>query len=310
MEIPEILDSLERIVAPFPREAVEAAVARREEITPYLLDIVEDTTARAAELADDHDYSAHVYAMFLLAQFRETRAYAPILRYAALPGELIEDLGDEFVTSYLGRVLASVSGGDAAGIHALIENGEVNPWVRGAALDGLVTLVATGQTSRDETVTYLAELFRGKLPREHNPIWSNLVATAALLYPGELLADIRRANDEGMVEEYFIAWDDVERPMSAGKDATMAELAGNWAYRWIDDTAGEMGGWGCFQEEDNKPFGKDKIVRAIPVEEVLDDPEPPDYEPVETFQREGPKIGRNDPCPCGSGKKYKRCCGA
>ena len=28
-----------------------------------------------------------------------------------------------------------------------------------------------------------------------------------------------------------------------------------------------------------------------------------------TFQRETPKIGRNDPCPCGSGKKYKKCCG-
>lgn len=25
--------------------------------------------------------------------------------------------------------------------------------------------------------------------------------------------------------------------------------------------------------------------------------------------REEPKIGRNDPCPCGSGKKYKKCCG-
>jgi uncharacterized protein len=23
-----------------------------------------------------------------------------------------------------------------------------------------------------------------------------------------------------------------------------------------------------------------------------------------------PKIGRNDPCPCGSGKKFKKCCGA
>ena len=22
-----------------------------------------------------------------------------------------------------------------------------------------------------------------------------------------------------------------------------------------------------------------------------------------------PKVGRNDPCPCGSGKKYKNCCG-
>ena len=29
-----------------------------------------------------------------------------------------------------------------------------------------------------------------------------------------------------------------------------------------------------------------------------------------TFKRTAPKIGRNDPCPCGSGKKYKKCCGA
>jgi preprotein translocase subunit SecA len=29
-----------------------------------------------------------------------------------------------------------------------------------------------------------------------------------------------------------------------------------------------------------------------------------------TFRREQPKVGRNDPCPCGSGKKYKKCCGA
>ena len=30
----------------------------------------------------------------------------------------------------------------------------------------------------------------------------------------------------------------------------------------------------------------------------------------ETYQRDTPKIGRNDACPCGSGKKYKKCCGA
>ncbi|MDE6735490.1 MAG: YchJ family protein, partial [Desulfovibrio sp.] len=27
------------------------------------------------------------------------------------------------------------------------------------------------------------------------------------------------------------------------------------------------------------------------------------------YRREAPKVGRNDPCPCGSGKKYKKCCG-
>lgn len=29
----------------------------------------------------------------------------------------------------------------------------------------------------------------------------------------------------------------------------------------------------------------------------------------EPIVRESPKVGRNDPCPCGSGKKYKKCCG-
>ena len=29
-----------------------------------------------------------------------------------------------------------------------------------------------------------------------------------------------------------------------------------------------------------------------------------------TVRRKGKKVGRNDPCPCGSGKKYKKCCGA
>jgi len=33
-------------------------------------------------------------------------------------------------------------------------------------------------------------------------------------------------------------------------------------------------------------------------------------EKAPTIKREGKKIGRNDPCPCGSGKKYKQCCGA
>jgi preprotein translocase subunit SecA len=32
------------------------------------------------------------------------------------------------------------------------------------------------------------------------------------------------------------------------------------------------------------------------------------FAPVTTLRRDGPKVGRNDPCPCGSGKKHKKCC--
>ncbi len=30
---------------------------------------------------------------------------------------------------------------------------------------------------------------------------------------------------------------------------------------------------------------------------------------AETYVKQQPKVGRNEPCPCGSGKKYKKCCG-
>jgi len=34
------------------------------------------------------------------------------------------------------------------------------------------------------------------------------------------------------------------------------------------------------------------------------------HEPAEPYRRDTPKLGRNDPCFCGSGKKYKKCHGA
>jgi uncharacterized protein len=38
-------------------------------------------------------------------------------------------------------------------------------------------------------------------------------------------------------------------------------------------------------------------------------PEKELYGNATTFRRSMPKVGRNDPCPCGSGKKFKQCCG-
>jgi len=44
-------------------------------------------------------------------------------------------------------------------------------------------------------------------------------------------------------------------------------------------------------------------------EKGLDGPAPVDYAPAIPIVEHAPKTGRNDPCPCGSGKKYKKCCG-
>src|SRR6202035_1947935 len=103
MEITEILRQFERATGRFARTAVEAAVARREEITPELLCILEDAVDRAVELDAEGDYMAHLYAMFLLAQFRETRAYPLVVRLALLPGDLQYSFCGDFITSDLGQ---------------------------------------------------------------------------------------------------------------------------------------------------------------------------------------------------------------
>ena len=139
---------------------MEEAVGRREEITPELLRILAETAGRAKELAEDGDYMAHIYAMFLLAQFREVRAYPLVLRLASLPGDILDSLCGDFIASNLGQVLASVCGGDLGGIQHLIENEDIDEWARGSAVRSLVILVAAGQKSRDEIVDYFAQLYR------------------------------------------------------------------------------------------------------------------------------------------------------
>ena len=49
-------------------------------------------------------------------------------------------------------------------------------------------------------------------------------------------------------------------------------------------------------------------VRRGPSQMPQAAPKPEDARKPETFRRAQPKVGRNDPCPCGSGKKYKNCC--
>jgi preprotein translocase subunit SecA len=58
----------------------------------------------------------------------------------------------------------------------------------------------------------------------------------------------------------------------------------------------------------------DTMSRTAAAESGEGHPQPgpetrPPGEKQKTVVREGEKVGRNDPCPCGSGKKYKKCCG-
>lgn len=63
-------------------------------------------------------------------------------------------------------------------------------------------------------------------------------------------------------------------------------------------------------EERKEDFTGDD-PRRVPAQQGMPQaaPKPQERQKPVTVRRETPKVGRNDPCPCGSGKKYKNCCG-
>ena len=98
----------------FPKEILEEIVNNREKYTPELLNIIEYATNHLQEFEDDPNGISIIYAMFLLAQFREKKAYPLIVNFFSVPGEISVDITGDLVTEDLGQILASVSCGDAS----------------------------------------------------------------------------------------------------------------------------------------------------------------------------------------------------
>ena len=301
--LPDFLQPLEFETGTFPYEAMTEAIARREESTPHLLSAIA-WAHEHPDAANDTEslYLLHIYAMFLLAQFREPRALPLVVRMFRSPR--YEELTADLVTDSLPQILASVSGGDTGPIKALIEDLDVDEWVRGAAVCSLGVLLHTGSKTREEVSGYFSELFDGRLEREPGDAWDSLVSVCVDFGMTEHLEEIRRLYREGIAGPYAIPLEFVESQIALSPDSP--QRGAGSTYDLIDDAIEEMEFWECFDgggsdEGESDDFGA--LERAL-----LDDPEH-DYIAPTPIVRTTPKIGRNDLCPCGSGKKYKKCCG-
>lgn len=310
MEVEEILAQIERNEGHLPRAALAEAAAHREEIIPRLLSVLEEVARDPQPFATDQNRMIHIYAMYLLAEFRERRAYPLLVKIFSAPGELPFQLADDVVTQDLGRILASVSDGDPAGIMALVENNQVNEWVRSVAVCALTTLVACGKKTREEVMTYYHSLFQ-RLERTPNQVWNGLANACADLCPVEVVEDLRQAYEEDLVDPRDVSWEDIEKMLDRGQNSALKELK---RFHKLITSTPEALKWMDFSIRDSEATQQESIG-VDDLEELLD--EAAGFSPTfdsdadfpEPYRRTGPKIGRNEPCPCGSGKKYKKCCG-
>jgi hypothetical protein len=300
MEIRELLACLDQHRGSFPERLVAEAVARREEVIPALLETLEAIDSNPAPWLADQGRMVHIHAMYLMALFRETRAYPLLVRIFSRPGEFPFDLAGDVVTQDLGRILASVSGGDISGMAALIENEQANEYVRSVALHGMVSLVATDQRTRDDVIAYLLQLFQ-KLERNPGAHWDGLANVCADLWPQETFKELRSAYEDGLVDTASIDWQDIEDALKMGKQAAMQRA--QYREPLITDMAKAMGWMQCFHNANNDDETRGELggdLMVLPSSEWWSMP----------IRRTVPKVGRNEPCPCGSGKKFKKCCGS
>lgn len=240
MDISQILEELAYDLGELPREAIEAAVVHRVIMIPYLIEILEDAIQRVDEVRVDDTYQGHLYAMYLLAQFREKRAYPLILLLFSSPGDIHRIAGD-VITEDLSRILASVCDSDIQPLKTVIESPHLNEYTRAACLQALVILVGCGLRSRTEIVRYFEFLLAEGLERHPSFVWTALVSSICDLYPEELFSYLPKIYESGLINSYCISLEDITQLLLTQKDQHLFRLFSH--AELIDDTVSEMEKW-------------------------------------------------------------------
>jgi hypothetical protein len=277
----QVLDALSSDPSEPPREALESADGHRLALVDDLLHAIEcglqDPTGVAAEEA-----ALFAYALYLLGKWRETRAYPYVIRWLSLPGEGAFDIAGDVVTQDGARILAAVCDGNLDPIKALVLDESANEFCRGAGLSALALLAAWAEVPRASVADYLLWLAREGLEREPSHVWNSLAAGSADIEALAAFGEIRRAYDEGLIEPRFMQRSELDQAETAPSGRLLDETRDR--YPPIDDVVRATAWWASFAKQHP-------------------------HTPSEPY-RAPRKIGRNGPCPCGSGKKYKKCCGS
>ena len=290
-----ILEALATADRTLPRTALRQAIDRWPQVSPHLLAVLE----AAANGTDRSDRAAAIlsFGIYLMAQVREPRAFRPLCAVGTARDFLDRALGDG-ITEDLACILVRLFDGDQAPLRSLVEAESAEQYARGAALEALSWLTATGRIGRGETADYLRGLFTDMQPRQpnrENVVWAAWQQAIACLGLEDLAPLVGEAFERRLIHPSFLALKDFQEDLRKALDATeptsvfppyLADIGR------FDDAVALMSGWPWFQ-----PAPAARTTREMRFV--------PSGAPARNKLRD---VGRNDPCPCGSGKKFKKCC--
>ncbi len=260
----------------FPLDALMTLRQKWGDARTPLLAAVE-AYASGADRSEENASRAF-FGLHLLAEKHDHAGFAPLV-VVALEGEVLYELLGDATTETLPSLLIGLCD-DFALLRKLIETPQAYDWARVAALEAYAWFAHRGDIALDVAKKNFADWFETLQPRETDLVWFGWQSGVALLGLAELEPQVARAFRQKLVDNDILGFEHFQEDMRASR-------------------------------ADRDAFFKARGV--VPMEDAvaaleafdLDEEDPAPQAPVENKFK---TVGRNDPCPCGSGKKFKKCC--
>lgn len=288
----------------FPKEELEQISANRDQAIPYLRNAVEKAVEEREGL--DKNYILHLCGLYLLAQFQDREFFPKMMELATLPEETLDYLIGDVLTEDLGSILYNMYNGESKLLRQGVMNKEASDFARAQMLDVMGQLYLDQAFEKQELQDFLKEIVHGEesigdyiytavarmICRCH---FTDMLPELKSLYTKELVDEFAIGGYDSSVDSLFSYKKEPKRFCKSPIDAVKQ------LRRW--PMFGEASGKDCEAVDEDEAIDEDLDTLDNQLANILEGLGGAVEEP-----RRVVKIGRNDPCPCGSGKKYKQCC--
>jgi hypothetical protein len=275
-----------------PGGAIAMCTARVEEAGPALRAVL----ARAAdgEVLSDDEKMLVFRGLYVLGATRDAQSWPILLRLLRRPADEVEELLGDAVTENLAQIAAGMFTGDADALFGLIAERSVGEYARSALLGAAAFLTWEGRIEQRRMREFLERFYAERLADDGDFAWVGWFEAIALLGLRDLAPLFYRAWDEGRIDSDVLDRQDFEKDLIRTERAPTDIERFEYLNLGYINNALEALAW------TNSPSELTEELEPS----LLDDA----WSSNEPFVNPWRDVGRNDPCPCGSGKKAKKCC--
>jgi Protein of unknown function (DUF1186)/SEC-C motif len=280
-----------------PRFAVGMCTARIEESAPALRAVL--ARAAAGEPLSDDDGRRLFRGIYILGGARDSRAFPDLLRLLRRGEAEVAMLLGDMITKHLAQIAAGMFDGDAEAVFEAIADRSIDEYSREALLGAATFLAWIGRIDRERMQRFLRQFYEQRLADDDDMAWVGWLEAIARLGLRNMAPFVHAAWKEGRVPEGLLDREDFETDLRhAEQQPDDEERFAEANLGYIEDVVVALEGTDrLFTTEDDEEDYDSELTGELPPWSL--------GEPVVNPWR---NVGRNDPCPCGSGKKAKKCC--